>query len=150
MSDDNDFFKKHKEMLHGFYDELEAFHKITCDDASILQLTESAINYAKQGIQLLFIINGGALIALPAIVQAFNVSQSVWLTISAGLFVGGLLSIVLCILLAYFCACTSACELRSARNKNYYSFLISNWDACYGEHGKKALKSLRGFKKTTK
>ena len=122
----DDFLSKFEGQMQNFYAEFAKHENIFRFNDLIFLMTNNAKEYALFAMKQLTYINGGALIVLPTMVQAFQLKTNQDLYIAAYFYAGGLTLIILCALFAYFSASAGIMVAANERNRSYSEGWIIN------------------------
>lgn len=137
---EQDFWARWEKLTQKTHYEFSRHLKL-CDYDKHIEISQNhAKEYAQLTIKYLFLINGGAIIALPAIIASFELPQNedIWF---AGLsFCLGLMCIVLTSLFAYWSVISAISWMAAEKYKNYTIFLLKNMAAVLTQEGIEAEK----------
>ncbi len=90
-------------------------------NGSISKAQDLAKEYSQLAIKYLFLLNGGAVLLMPAFVGVFAKTSESLIFLPGIFFVSGLVLVVLCTLFAYFSCVAVAQSFFSDRNYNLYT-----------------------------
>lgn len=127
---DPDYLEKWKKQMQAFYAEFKEHEAIYQHNKFISDTNLYGKEYAQLIMRNLLLMNGGALIALPAFIEIFDIQDTSLIT-PALYFVGGLVSIILCALSAYFCLTNSTSGIIDYRNKEYIRLMRNHMFELY-------------------
>jgi hypothetical protein len=120
---DEDPNSRYYKLLNVFYKDFGEWDKALQYSDHINLTAKWAKEFASMGIRYLFWINGGALIALPAIVEAFEIETG-GLVYVAACYAAGLFWAVICSLFAYFMCYKLSQHVVSQKYREFSSFLL--------------------------
>ncbi len=111
-----------------FYNDFKLHNEAFNFDQDIKSAQNFAVQYAQIGLKHMFLINGGALIAMPAIIAAFDIQKDQILWVAGLLFCIGLIFSVLPYLFAYFSLMSAVQGLHFEKHEHYYRLLNNSID----------------------
>jgi hypothetical protein len=136
-----DPLKRYKQLLDDFHKEFKDHDQIFQYNGRIQHWQKAAVDYATLGIKSCAILNGGALIALPAIIQAFHFESNLGIVLAGIAFSIGIICSLVCLLLAYFSVSASLAEAEYDRDEGYirisHTHFSAHYPEIYGEDSKK-------------
>lgn len=126
--DRNQFYQDWEQHIEKVYADFKRHTEIFNYDLDIRVSQEHAKEYAQIAIKHIFLLNGGALVALPALIAAFDLSKTAGVWNSGLSFALGLVFIVFTSLFAYWSAGCAVTQTAAAKFKNYTSYFLQNME----------------------
>ncbi|MGE3770451.1 MAG: hypothetical protein AB7G06_05805 [Bdellovibrionales bacterium] len=110
-------------ILEKFYREFKDFDAIFRYGDTLAHMLVASKEYAQLYMRQLVVLNGGALVAVPTIIELFGNGATKSTVDTAMWFICGLISIAVCILLAYFSVTRSILAAAALRTDHFTTYL---------------------------
>jgi len=131
--DEKEFWNKYRDQLDKLHSELSSHENIHGYNIFIQAMSLYSKEYAQLIIKNLVLINGGALIALPAFVGLIDSIDKSNVVFSAVAYAFGLVLAVICALFAFLCVSNSMRGLENRKSSKHYNLFPTYMKEFYSE-----------------